>query len=367
LKTAIHPLRPANWPPADRRAWDDLFAEGDLLEGGGPARHWRPATRTSNGKAYGQWLGWLAQRNFLDAGPMPWKRATLERVQSFAADLMERRARRTVATTVIALKCVLIRMAPDADWRWLRDLTNRLDVWAGHGSRRETFDLAAPEMLRRALRALDRLRKRPSLATREALQYRDCLVVALLIGCPIRLKNLVAIEIGVHLFRHGDEWRLSFEGHETKNGHPVSYVVPHAVASRLTYYIECVRPRLARAGDSRRLWLATTGAPLAAMTIYLRTVACGKRLFGQHISPQAYRRIAATFLAESSASDALHARPLLGHRRGDTTVHHYIMATSLEASRRVANALGEIRDNQPTDRCVSTTRKPQRDRRRNSS
>jgi hypothetical protein len=81
------------------------------------------------------------------------------------------------------------------------------------------------------------------------------------------------------------------------------------------------------------------------MTIYLRTVACGKRLFGQHISPQAYRRIAATFLAESSASDALHARPLLGHRRGDTTVHHYIMATSLEASRRVANALGEIRDN----------------------
>ena len=40
----------------------------------------------------------------------------------------ERTAPRTVASSVIGLKCVLRRMNPERDWRWLMDLSNRLDA-----------------------------------------------------------------------------------------------------------------------------------------------------------------------------------------------------------------------------------------------
>jgi hypothetical protein len=40
-----------------------------------------------------------------------------------------------------------------------------------------------------------------------------------------------------------------------------------------------------------------------------------ERLFGTAITPHSFRSIAATASAEAFPEDALHARPLLGHRR----------------------------------------------------
>jgi integrase len=82
---------------------------------------------------------------------------------------------------------------------------------------------------------------------------------------------------------------------------------------------------------------------MADGTLWQRITELSLRLFGAPISPHQFRSIAATFLAETSASDSLRARPLLGHRSGNTTAAHYIRASSIEASRNVAAALVEIR------------------------
>lgn len=152
-----------------------------------------------------------------------------------------------------------------------------------------------------------------------------------------------AIEIGRHLRQTGSEWLVSFEDDETKNGDPITLVVPQSIEPHLTHYLETIRPGFGRiATVSSRLWLAAHNCPLAENSLYQRVVALSKRLFGAPISPQQFRVIAATFLSESSAADALRARPLLGHRSGDTTAAHYIRASSIEASRKVAEAINVI-------------------------
>jgi integrase len=332
------------WPDADRMAWEKLFANGDIFdETIGQARHWRPTTRKSNQKNYAGWLGWLIDTERFDEHARPEDRATPENVRAYAADLMEGRSKRTIATYLVGLKCSLIRIAPEKDWQWLRDLTTRLDVWAGNPERRYPSPLPANHMFAIVLAELDRLKAAEHSKLTHRLAYRDRLIVGFLLACPLRLANLTQIEIGKHLRQAGDQWVVSFDDTETKNGDPVTYILPGAIVPHLTHYIEAIRPGFGRiATDSTRLWLAIKKAPLAENTLYQRTIALTRRLFGAPISPHQFRSIAATFLAETSAADSLRARPLLGHRSGDTTATYYIRASSIEASRHVAAALVEI-------------------------
>jgi integrase/recombinase XerD len=344
MKNVARQIPLHQWPELDRIAWNKLFADGDIFdETIGHARHWRPATRKSNLKHYASWLGWLIDTGRLDKHVRPEDRATLENVRAYSADLMDGRSKRTVATYLIGLKCVLIRMVPGKDWQWLRELTTRLDVWAGNPEKPYPSPLSANEMFAIVLAELERLKSIERTKLTHRLAYRDTLIVGFLLSCPVRLANLTQIEIGRHLQRAGDEWFVTFDGSETKNYDPVTYIVASAIVPHLVHYVETIRPAFGTiATDSTRLWLAIKKAPLAENTLYQRIVALTGRLFGAPISPHQFRSIAATFLAETSAADSLRARPLLGHRSGDTTATHYIRASSIEASRNVAAALVEI-------------------------
>ena len=86
------------------------------------------------------------------------------------------------------------------------------------------------------------------------------------------------------------------------------------------------------------------GRPLAPETLYMRITLVTERLFGVAINPHAFRSIAATALTGRSAEDELHARPLLGHIRSQTTETHYVHASPIKAGRRVAETLRLIRD-----------------------
>ena len=64
------------------------------------------------------------------------------------------------------------------------------------------------------------LRRLSQISQPEAFQlrdYRDTLIVALLIACPLRLRNLTMMEMDKHLLMIGEEWHLKFEPTETKD------------------------------------------------------------------------------------------------------------------------------------------------------
>ena len=334
----------AAWPATDRAAWEDLFRTGDLLDGQGAAVHWAEATRRTNRKHYARWIGSLAASDLLEVDVAPWERVTPARVDAYARSLIDRLAPRTVASALIGLKCVVQRMRPDHDWRWLKDLTNRLDRWAKPSRDNRERVLSASDMFHRLLADLGQRARGPLEKRRDQLIYRDTLIVAILATCPIRLRNLAMMEIGTHLDQNGSEWHLRFDGGETKTGQPVHLVIPIELAPFLALFLEKVRPTFPGAASGAHVWPACKGKPMAKETIYMRVIKRTRELFGMAINPHAFRSIAATFLAESSPEDALYARPLLGHRQPETTERYYIRASQIDAARIVSTALRQIRD-----------------------
>jgi hypothetical protein len=69
-------------------------------------------------------------------------------------------------------------------------MTNRLDSWATPSRTPRVPEQSAPELFAVALAELDRLSRIPCPAGARAAGYRDTLLVALLLACPIRERNL---------------------------------------------------------------------------------------------------------------------------------------------------------------------------------
>jgi site-specific recombinase XerD len=331
------------WPDADLCAWEALFAAGDPLEEAGAGRHWAAATRATNRNHYARWLAWLAAADALASSVQPWERATPERVRAFGEHLVAQVAPRTAASVLIGLKVVLKAMHPVSDWRWLMDLTNRLNSWAEPAVDRTAQTIPIERIHNACLRELDRLLTTPLTRRLDRVAYRDSLIVLMLSAAPVRLRNLAMIEIGMQLqiAEHGAT--LKFAGHETKNRQPLTHPLPRHLLPYLQCYLDRIRPSFRPAETCNALWLGFEGGPLTARSIYGRVILVTDRLLGVKINPHSFRACAATSLAERSSADARLAAPLLGHRYFSTTERHYIRAQQLESSRKVHATLADIR------------------------
>jgi len=74
--------------------------------------------------------------------------------------------------------------------------------------------------------------------------YRDGLLLALLAACPLRRRSLALLEVGRHLVRGTDGYRLRLGPAETKNGTAYGAPLPASLAPWLDRYLGEVRPRL---------------------------------------------------------------------------------------------------------------------------
>jgi integrase len=333
-----------HWPAADRQAWEALFVEGDPLDERGTAAHWAAATRNSNRAHYARWLGWVsrAESHLLTSAPVA--RLTPEVVRAYADDLRGHVAPRTVASGLIGLKVVARAMAPDADWRWLYDLANRLHAWAKPSRDPQERVVPIETVHRACLSELQRLASTPLTRRLDRVAYRDTLIVLLLTAAPIRLRNLAMITIGRHLARHGTGVGLRFAPEETKNRQALALDLPDHLTPWLDLYLDRVRPSFCLGAEpSPALWVGFEGGPLTAHSIYGRVLIVTERLLGQQLNPHAFRSCAATSLSLHAPAATRLAAPLLGHRYFATTERHYIRAQQVEASRSIGEALARIR------------------------
>ena len=83
------------------------------------------------------------------------------------------------------------------------------------------------------------------------MAYRDGLLLALLAACPLRRRSLALLEVGRHLVRHPDGYRLRLGPAETKNGTAYEAPLPASLAPWLDRYLDEVRPRLLGGSASR--------------------------------------------------------------------------------------------------------------------
>jgi hypothetical protein len=118
------------WPAQDRRLWERALAPRDFEEEDrSPAAAWRRTTTQTNGEGYGRWLNFLRRAGELEG--IPAQRVTPAAVKSYLLELRSQGITiRTQCNRIAQLLSVMLALAPEEDWNWLKQRFNRLDALA---------------------------------------------------------------------------------------------------------------------------------------------------------------------------------------------------------------------------------------------
>ena len=342
----------AEWPEGDRRAWTKATGPVDLLdENRSRAAHWRPATLHKNRRGYGRWLTFLI-RSGADLGQDLADRVTSDRVQDYLMELNDQLVKPyTVRSRIAELLGVMLALAPDRDWAWLKRKLARLDDCAQAAHETELPPVLATEIAQRCQHELARLEVLgASLPIHGAVTYRNWLMVLTVTLLPLRLKNLAALSLSRHLRWRADGSEIRIDGAETKTGRPIWGPIPKPLHDHLDHYLRVVRPRLLRGKPSDRLWVSWTGDEMSEHAVYLRLTKFTKRMFGLPLNPHLFRRIDGTTISALAPDQIDTARALLGHSSVKTTQEHYVVAEGIAASRRHGKIIAALRRRLPGGR-----------------
>ena len=168
-----------------------------------------------------------------------------------------------------------------------------------------------------------------------ARDFRDGLIIALLVARPLRIKNLAEIEIGTHLRQTTTRTTLEFTAAETKTHVAICEQWPEALLPPLARYLVEIRPLLiaapATGGNQRRpgepgarLWVGQGGTLFSATGLNLALRRHAERTLGFAMSAHRFRDSVATSIANDDPTKATYAARMLGHKRLSTTERHYI-------------------------------------------
>jgi integrase/recombinase XerD len=333
------------WPEPDRIAWGEAIAEGDILDGQGPAARWAETTRSAVIAAYGRWLGFVAESEPFALADHPVKRLTSDRLLRYLDHLAL-----TVGTVgrwayFAHLRDAVRVMFPGETPLILSRLVSRLERECQPRCK------AARVVTTQRLTVLSKNLMKQAVGSEgevvDAVAFRDGLMIGFLAWRPLRRRTFSLIRLYPHLRLVGVEWRMIFEGAETKSGRPLAVSIPKWIVPFLERYLRDVRPMFWGANQHEGLWASTKGCPLTDKAIYRIITDCTHTAFGHPVNPHLFRSCAATTIAILYPNRIGIARDLLGHVSLATTHAYYNKARSIEASRFYAKILaGLFRENE---------------------
>lgn len=213
------------------------------------------------------------------------------------------------------------------------------------------------DLIRQADAVLAELRNEaiePRRRVAAARDFRDGLIIALLGLRPLRVKNLLETEVGVHLRQSGDRATLHFTAEETKGKRPFNATWPDGLLPALHKYLTPVRSILIAAKapiDPARpprpagatLWLGQGGTPLTPGGLQKAVARHTRRRFGRVINAHLFRDCVATTLAAQDPNHVRYVADLLGHAELRTAEQSYILPSSRIAFSRYHDQLAALR------------------------
>jgi integrase/recombinase XerD len=343
------------WPPVDRGAWERATASDDFFADEATAAHWRPASRHQAFYAYARWLTFVRDCRPDDLALTPAARASPTRLNMYLQALANRRlSPMGIAAELQHLLLALRALAPREDWRWLGKLQY---AWQKRAQPRDVRQkMVDPRRILDLGLRLMATADECVAPTGRARQFRDGLLIALLIAVPIRRRSLAVLELERNVRIFGPHYIVVLNCEDTKAGHAVEFDLPTCLTPYVSRYVERYRSMFPRAQDQSALWLSSKGGKLGAEAIH--ALICRQTLaaFGVSIPPHLFRTIAATTIAREAPEKIAVARDLLAHANLTTTVHHYTQAQSVQAARKHGALIEKLRTHTSTAAPRQSTR-----------
>lgn len=337
-------IRFEDWPAREQHFWRvDVLPNCEKVTSQGGAIL---AERTKQIllQAFEQWQGFLFR-----AGRYRFDVSVLSNFSqdNAAAFVQEALARKKPVSARIdfyrVASCIRIAFGKDKV-QWTYDVVRELRTLEERSPCQPKPLKTSAELFALGLRMMTTARERANRYSRDAITFRDGLMIAFLAGRPIRLGNLSAMRIGMHLLHVGGMYWIHFSGHETKTGQPIHLPVPRILTPYLREYLGTVRPVLLRLGRNHdHLWASVRGNPLSYMAVYARIATTTLTAFGGRISPHRFRHAAATSQALRDPTRVVDAHRLLGHSSFKTTQRYYIHTSTNDGARKLQRNLYQLR------------------------
>lgn len=188
--------------------------------------------------------------------------------------------------------------------------------------------LGVPARLAKAART-----SKVSVARRVQMMQIAC-AIELLLGAPIRLANLAALELGRHLpesLRRGDI-HLTLAEDEVKNGRPMLLPLSESVRAILEEYVRDFRPLIANA-DEKALFVGPGGKAKSADALRDGVIKAIKRHTGIYMTPHQFRHLAGELILRAVPGQYALVQQVLGHAHLKTTLGFYAANQSRAAGR----------------------------------
>lgn len=339
----------AGWPEADRNAWAAALQTGDIFDGTGPASHLRAPSVRFIEQAVGRFLGWVKDVDQREAVTVP-QAATIDALRIYIGWLEERVAPFTVLGHVRDLHEYLRFAWPAVDRSHIKRAERAL-AWKAKPVKDKRSRLQSTAALYHLGQDLMAASKKITGGDQRVplVQYRDGFAISFLALCPIRIRAFGSIQLGEHLLKVGDIWKIAIPPELSKNNRPWEADVPARLVPALTHYLNVVRPQLMKlrgrwySDPDRALWISIDGSAMKPKALGEAITKRTRQAFGQAISPHYFRDCATTTLALDSPENVRLATPLLGHTNPKTTEKHYNQSRQIDAGRKLNNAMSELR------------------------
>lgn len=336
------------WPNLDRVAWDSLFLAGDFFDDVGPCQNWSEGGRAKRCQSYGQWLSFLCRKEDEALDKFPVDRITMERVRAFMAECEERLAPRSIQGLVTDLYILAKAMAPQQNWAWLNTASKRLSNQANRHSLPAPHPIMGSQILGWSLYYMARTAEDSRLSEKkQAIHYRQALLIGFLISCPVRRRTLLAMRVGSHLCPMSDGFTLQFADADMKDRKARNFRLPKRLVEPMRTYLNLYRPVLLNGKDTDALWVNQYGEGITPDGLSRELPKITERYLGVALRTHAFRHIAATTIAEFDPEHAGIIRDVLGHATLAMSQKHYNRATGISSCNGLQSIVEDIRKSVP--------------------
>jgi len=168
---------------------------------------------------------------------------------------------------------------------------------------------------------------------RGAVRAQLAVAIEILLMAPVRMSNLVKLDIEQNLVRPGQGRALHIVvgAEEVKNKEALEYPLPLETVDLLERYIREFRPHLTSAGNSA-LFPGIAGGPKNQAFFGTQISRTVRAHTGLRVHPHLFRHIGAKLYLDANPGAYEVVRRVLGHRSIDTTTSFY---TGLETAAAV--------------------------------
>ena len=205
----------------------------------------------------------------------------------------------------------------------------------------------------------DNLPPEGRLSPAQALRAQSALAVAILIlGAPLRIKNLASLQLGVHVLETrpiglgGNGGVLAGKGAttsrhiglpalETKSSKDMEFTLPSGLCKYIDIYNARCLPILVR-GGSTYLFPNTTGGTKREDGLSVQIKTFIKRETGLIVNAHLYRHLAAKLYLERNPGDYPTVQMLLGHKDLQTTLRAYVGMEQGDAIKRYDQMMDDL-------------------------